>query len=406
MILQLIIAILIISTLFSQVLAWLNMKNHSPILPEELADNYDAEAYSKSHAYHQTNYRFSLLQTAISFPLMLAILALGGFGWLDAQLSTITTHPVGLPLLFFGVLYMISDLSTLPFQWYSTFVIEEKFGFNKTTPRIFWIDKLKGYLLAIVMGGIVMGALLFLVQWLGQSFWIWFWIFMSAFMLLMNVFYTSLIMPLFNKLTPLGEGSLRTSIENYSQKVSFPLENIMVLDGSRRSSKANAFFSGLGKSKKVVLYDTLIEQHEEKELVAVLAHEVGHYKKKHIIQGMVLGILQSGLMLFILSFFVFSESFTEALGGTGASIHLNLLTFGLLYSPISLLIGLLMNLFSRKNEYEADRYAAETFEAQPLKSALVRLHQDNLSNLTPHPLYVFFNYSHPTLLQRLRALGT
>lgn len=405
MILQLIIGILIFSTLFSQVLSWLNMRNHSPKLPQELSENYDAEAYAKSHAYHQTNYRFSLVQTAISFPIMLAILAFGGFGWLDEQLRALTEHPIGLPLLFFAVLYLISDLSAIPFQWYSTFVIEEKFGFNKTTPALFWKDKLKGYLLSFILGGIVLGALLLLVQWLGQSFWIWFWIFMSVFMLVMNIFYTSVIMPLFNKLTPLGEGSLRTAIENYSQKVSFPLENVLVLDGSKRSSKANAFFSGLGKTKKVVLYDTLIDQHQEDELVAVLAHEVGHYKKKHIIQSMVLGILQSGLMLFILSFFVFSESFTEALGGTGSAIHLNLLAFGLLYSPISLVLGLLLNVFSRKNEYEADRYAAETFDAKPLKEALIRLHQDNLSNLTPHPLFVFFNYSHPTLLQRLRALG-
>ncbi|MDW3651744.1 MAG: M48 family metallopeptidase [Bacteroidia bacterium] len=405
MILQLILIILVVNTLFAQLLSWLNLRNHTADLPKELSDSYDPEAYAKSYDYHKENYRFSLIQTLISFPIMLALLYFGVFGWLDEQLRTLTEHPVLLALLFFGVLGIISDISTLPFQWYKTFVIEEKFGFNKTTVKTFWIDKLKSYLLGIILGSLVLGALIFLIQWLGQSFWIWFWIFISSFTLLMNIFYTSLIMPLFNKLTPLEEGPLRTAIEGYSEKVKFPLDNVFVIDGSKRSSRANAFFSGLGKQKKVVLYDTLIEQHEEEELLAVLAHEVGHFKKKHIIQSLVLSIAQSGLMLFILSFFVFSESFTAAMGGSASVIHLNLMAFALLYSPISLVIGLFMNLFSRKNEYEADRYAAETFKAQPLQDALVKLHQENLSNLTPHPLYVFFNYSHPTLLQRLKALG-
>ena len=405
MILQLILIILVVNTLFAQLLSWLNLRNHTTHLPKELEGSFDSDAYAKSFDYHQVNYRFSLLQTAISFPIMLALLFFGVFGWLDEQLRSVTEHPVLLALLFFGVLGIISDISSLPFQWYKTFVIEEKFGFNKTTVKTFWTDKLKSYALGIILGGLVLGALIFLIQWLGQSFWIWFWVFISAFTLLMNIFYTSLIMPLFNKLTPLEEGPLRTAIEGYSEKVKFPLDNVFVIDGSKRSSRANAFFSGLGKQKKVVLYDTLIEQHEEEELLAVLAHEVGHFKKKHIIQSLVLSIAQSGLMLFILSFFVFSESFTAAMGGSGSVIHLNLMAFALLYSPISLVIGLFMNLFSRKNEYEADRYAAETFKAKPLRDALVKLHEENLSNLTPHPLYVFFNYSHPTLLQRLKALG-
>ncbi|MEM6807074.1 MAG: M48 family metallopeptidase, partial [Bacteroidota bacterium] len=377
MLLTIILTILILSTLFSQLLSWLNLKNHSPQLPEELAGTYDQEAYTKSHNYHLTNYRFSLIQTAISFPLMLLLLAFGIFGWWDQQLASYTENPILLALLFFGSLFILSDISSLPFQWYKTFVIEEKFGFNKTTPKTFWLDKLKGYLVGAILGGLILSALLFLIDWLGTSFWIWFWIFISAFSLFMSVFYTSLIMPLFNKLRPLAEGPLRTAIEAYSQKVNFPLDNVFVIDGSKRSNRANAFFSGLGKQKKVVLYDTLIEQQEEDELVAVLAHEVGHYKKKHIIQSFVLSILNSGIMLFALSYFVFSESFTAAMGGEGVSVHLNLMAFGLLYSPISLVIGLLMNLFSRKNEYEADRYAAETYQAASLKSALLKLHQEN-----------------------------
>lgn len=403
-VLYIILGIFLISSIFDQILSYLNLKHHKRELPPEFAGKYDADKYAKSYDYHEVNYRFSLLRSIPSFIIVLGLLAFGGFGWLDAQLRTITEHAIGLPLLFFGVLFIASDLLSIPFQWYQTFNIEEKFGFNKMTPKTFWLDKLKGYALSIVIGGIVMGVLLWLVDWLGSGFWIWFWIFMALFMLFVNVFYTTLLLPIFNKLTPLEGGDLRTAIEDYSQKVSFPLDNIFVMDGSKRSSKSNAFFSGLGKQKKIVLFDTLIEKHSKEELVAVLAHEVGHYKKKHIIQGFVLSILQSGLMLFILSRFVGSPALSEALGAGQYGIHLNLMAFGLLYSPISVVISLLMNVFSRKNEYEADNYAATTYEAGPLKEALIQLHEHNLSNLTPHPTYVFFNYSHPTLLQRLRAL--
>ena len=400
----LIIGILVASHLLGQFLSYLNFNNHSPQLPNELQGRYDAQKYARSFEYHKTNYRFSLLKSNLSFVILLALIALGGFGWLDTQLRQITEHPIGLPFLFFGVLYVVSDLISIPFQWYSTFVIEEKFGFNKSTPRLFLTDKLKSYLLSLIMGGIVLSLFLWLVDQLGAGFWIWFWIFSIAFMLFINVFYTSLILPLFNKLTPLQGGQLRSAIESYSQTVNFPLDNIFVIDGSKRSNKSNAFFSGLGKRKKVVLYDTLIDNHSEEELVAVLAHEVGHYKKKHIIQSMVLSILQTGAILFILSRFVDNTPLSQALGGSVNAIHLNLLAFGILFSPISTILGIFMNIFSRKNEYQADNYAATTYGATPLKEALIRLHQENLSNLTPHPWYVFMNYSHPPLLLRLRAL--
>ena len=403
-ILGIIIGIVAISSIFDQILSWLNLKNHRRELPEKLRNRYDAEKYAESWEYHRINYRFSTFRSWLSLFVLLGILWYGGFGWLDAQLRTITTDSIWLPLLFFGVLFIISDVFSIPFQWYHTFVIEEQFGFNKTTPRLFWIDKIKSYVLTLLIGGLVMGVLLLLVNWLEENFWIWFWGFSIAFMLGINLLYTTLLLPIFNKLTPLEGGSLRESIEAYSRKVNFPLTNIMVMDGSKRSAKSNAFFSGMGKSKKVVLFDTLLENHEEDELVAVLAHEVGHYKKKHIILGMLLSIIQSGLMLYILSYFVFSEDLSMAMGGTVSSIHLNLIAFGLLYSPISLILGIGMNIISRKNEYEADHYAATSYAAEPLKEALIRLHSDNLSNLTPHPLYVFFNYSHPTLLQRLQAL--
>lgn len=402
--LWIIVSILVLSFLFNQLLDYLNFRNHKREIPNRLAEQLDADKYAKAYEYHGVNYRFSLLTSSISFVVMLLILLGGGFGWLDTQLRTFTEHSIWLPLLFFGVLYIVSDISSLPIQLYKTFVIEEKFGFNKTTPGLFFADKLKGYVLAIGVGGLIMGALVWLIVTLGTGFWIWFWIVLTVFILFVNLFYTSLILPLFNKLTPLEGGALRERIETYSQDVGFPLDNIFVIDGSKRSTKSNAFFSGLGKRKKVVLYDTLVENHGQEELVAVLAHEVGHYKKNHIKQGLVLSILQTGIMLFILSRFVTSDVMSASLGGTAYGIHLNLIAFGLLYSPFSMVLGILMNLFSRKNEFEADHFAATTYKAAPLKEALVRLHTDNLSNLTPHPLYVFINYSHPPLLQRLAAL--
>ena len=397
-------AILVASFLFDQVLAYLNFRNHSREVPAPLAGQLDAGQYAKARDYHAVNYRFGLLSGTVSFGVLLLVLLSGGFGWLDAQLRGLTSHPVGLPLLFFGLLFVLSDLASLPFQVYRTFVIEQKFGFNKMTPGLFVADKLKSYALTAVMGGLVLGALVALIHALGSGFWLWFWAFITLFLLFTQIFYTSLILPLFNKLTPLEGGELRHRIEDYSRKVGFPLDNVFVIDGSRRSTKSNAFFSGLGRRKKVVLYDTLIKNHGQDELVAVLAHEVGHYKKHHIKWGLALSIVQTGLMLFILSRIISSDLLWASLGGAVYGIHLNLIAFGLLYSPLSMVLGLLMNLFSRKHEYEADHYAATTFGAAPLREALIRLHGDNLSNLTPHPLYVFINYSHPPLLARLAAL--
>src|SRR5690606_4676883 len=251
--------------------------------------------------------------------------------------------------------------------------IEEDFGFNKTTPTLFFVDKMKGWALTIIIGGGLLYVLLWLVYSIGQSFWWQFWLITSVFMVLLNLFYTSLILPLFNKLSPLEEGNLKNQIMDYSRTVDFSLQNIFVIDGSKRSSKANAFFSGFGKKKKVVLYDTLIAQHQTDELVAILAHEIGHYKKNHILTGLILGILQTGILLFILSLFVFSENISLALGGNQMAVHLNLIGFSLLFSPISMLIGLGMNLLSRKNEFQADRFAMETFAGRPLADALKTL---------------------------------
>jgi STE24 endopeptidase len=297
-----------------------------------------------------------------------------------------------------------SDLLAIPFQRYSTFVIEEKYGFNKTTTKTFVLDKLKGYLLAALIGGGLLTLLIFLVATIGPSFWIWFSLVAAAFILFINMFYTSLILPLFNKLTPLPDGPLMEAINVFARKVDFPLDSIFVIDGSKRSKKANAFFSGIGRKKKIVLYDTLIENHTTEELVAVLAHEVGHFKKRHIIWGYLLSIVQIVFTMFVLSRMIYAEDVSLALGGSQLAVHLNLLAFGILFSPISGITGLFMKMYSRKNEFEADAFARDTYEGKALSQALKKLSVDNLSDLYPHPWYVFFHYSHPPLLARLRAL--
>jgi STE24 endopeptidase len=403
-ILYIIIGITIVSYLFSEALDILNLKSYRKDIPEEVASFYDKDKYQRSMEYHQTQSRFSFLTSGVSFVISLAMLYLGGFGWLDQLLRPSVSNPTWLALTFFGVIMFASDILMLTFQLYSTFVIEEKFGFNKTTIKTFFVDKLKGYVLGGIIGGGLLGLLIFLVNRIGPNFWIWFGIIASAFILLMNMFYTSLILPLFNKLTPLQEGELKTAIQKFADKVNFPLDNIFVMDGSKRSKKANAFFSGIGKKKKIVLYDTLINNHSTDELVAVLAHEVGHFKKKHIVWSYVISVVQIFFMLFVLSLMIYNDKLSLALGGSEQAIHLNLLAFGILFSPISGITGLAMSMLSRKNEFEADAYAKETFSGEALGTALKKLSVDSLSNLFPHPVYVFFHYSHPPLLKRLSAL--
>ncbi len=405
-ILIIIISITIVSYVTDQILDYINLRAQRTDIPKEVEAFYEKEKYLKSLSYHRELTRFSFITSAVSFLLSFVMLVTGGFGWLDSLLKPHLQSEIVLALAYFAVLMLASDILTVPFQWYSTFVIEEKYGFNKTTIKTFITDKLKGYLLTAIIGGGLLSALIYLIENIGPNFWIWFSIIAALFVLFVNMFYTSLILPMFNKLTALPDGELKTAIEHFAKKVNFPLDNIFVIDGSKRSRKANAFFSGIGKKKKIVLYDTLIENHTTDELVAVLAHEVGHFKKKHIIWGYVLSILQIIFTLFVLSKIVFAENISIALGGTEHAIHLNLLAFGILFSPISGITGLFMNMYSRKNEFEADAYAKETFDGTSLSNALKRLSVDSLSDLYPHPLYVFFHYSHPPLLKRLEALGS
>lgn len=400
----LILAIISFDFVFERILEYLNLKSQRDDIPESMRGFYDEEKYKKSQVYYKTSSRFSFVTSSFSFLLSFALLALGFFGWYDEILRSYIDNEILLALAFFGSLFVASDFLNTPFQLYATFVIEEKFGFNKTTPRLFITDKIKGYLLAAIIGGGLGWVFLWLIHTLGQGFWIYFLMIVAGFMLFMNMFYTTLILPLFNKLTPLEDGELKEAIHAYCEKVKFPLANIFIIDGSKRTKKANAFFSGLGKKKKVVLYDTLVENHTKEELLAIFAHEVGHFKKKHIVYGYVISIAQIALTLFILSLMVFNENLSLALGGNVMGIHLNLLAFGILYSPISHITGIFTMLLSRKNEYEADAFASGTYDGNALKTALKKLSVDNLSNLYPHPAFVFFHYSHPPLLKRVSAI--
>jgi STE24 endopeptidase len=403
--LYIILALATLSYVFDQLLEYINLKAQRTDIPDAVASFYERTKYLRSLEYHRELTRFSFLSSALGFVASFIMLSAGGFGWLDILLRNYIDNEVILALAFFAVLGFGADLLSIPFELYSTFVIEEKYGFNKTTVKTFIADKLKGYLLGVVIGAPLIALLIYLIQTIGPGFWIWFSLIASAFIFFMNMFYTSLILPLFNKLTPLQEGELKSAIEEFARKVNFPLDNIFVIDGSKRSSKANAFFSGIGRKKKIVLYDTLIQKHSTEELVAVLAHEVGHFKKKHIVWGFALSMVQVVFTLFILSLMVYNENLSIALGGTALSIHLNLIAFTILFSPISGVTGLLMSMYSRKNEFEADAYARETYSGSALANALKTLSVDSLSNLYPHPLYVFFHYSHPPLLKRLEAIA-
>lgn len=385
-------------------LNFLNRKNQHNAVPEELKGVYADDVYRKSMEYQIANSKFENISSTFSYVFTMVLIFTGTFAMLDEWSRNFSNDMVWSTLIFFGTFALLSDIIGIPFDLYKTFVIEERFGFNRTTAKLFITDKIKGYLLAGILGGCLLAIFVLFYQITGRNFWWLAWITFSGVSILMSMFYASFILPMFNKLKPLEEGELRKSIEDYCRSVNFKLDNLFVMDGSKRSAKANAFFSGLGAKKKIVLFDTLIENHSTEELVAVLAHEVGHYKKKHTLTSIALSIIQTGLMLFLLSLFIDSESLSQALGSASASFALSLLAFGILYSPLSMILGVMMNLFSRKHEFEADAYAATTYSGKPLQIALKKLSADNLSNLTPHPWYVYIYYSHPPLLQRLRAL--
>ncbi|MFA9391349.1 MAG: M48 family metallopeptidase [Prolixibacteraceae bacterium] len=400
----LILIILIFDYLFERFLDYLNTTRWSNQLPEVLEGIYNKKEYSKSQAYKKANHKFGMLTSSFSFLLILFMLLFGGFALVDTWVANLTTQVIPAALLFFGILGVASDLLSTPFDVYDTFVIETKFGFNKTTVKTYIFDKLKGWAISAILGGGIFALIIWIWSITGNLFWLITWGVVTFITLFMTMFYSNLIVPLFNKQTPLEDGELKWAISNFALKSGFQLKNIYLIDGSKRSTKANAYFTGIGPKKRIVLYDTLIDDMTTNEIVAVLAHEIGHYKKKHVLSGLFLGILQTGIMLYVFSLLVSSPALSQALGVDEPKFHIGMIAFGMLYSPLSFIIGIGMNVLSRKNEYQADAFAASFGLANDLRSALKKLSVKSLSNLTPHPLYVFFHYSHPTLLQRLNKL--
>jgi STE24 endopeptidase len=400
----LIVGILFFNFLLETSLDYLNASRFDAQLPEGLRDLYDKEDYLKSQAYKKEKFKFGTLQSILSITLILVFLSLDGFGFVNETANRLFDYPILVSLSFLFILFLGGELISTPFDYYFTFIIEERYGFNTSTQRLFWLDKLKSLFIAFVFGGIILGLILLVYSAVGSDFWWYAWILIAVFSIFMNMFYAKLIVPLFNKQTPLEEGELRSQIQDYSSSMNFNLKNIFVIDGSKRSQKANAYFSGFGNEKRITLFDTLIKDLEIKEIVAVLAHEVGHYKKHHIIINLFVSLTSTGFMLWLFSLFIEEPVLSQALGIEQPSFHVGLVAFSFLYAPISLVTGLLTNHLSRVFEFQADDFASFTYSGDYLSSALKKLSKKSLSNLTPHPAYVFFHFSHPPLKERLKNL--
>lgn len=402
---NILITILLIKFVIDSVLNHLNAKHFNDSLPNDVSDVYEINEYQQSQSYKKTNHNFSKITSLFSLITTLLFFFFNGFSIVDEIARGFSNNIIIITLIFFGIIIIGSDIISIPFSLYKTFVIEEKFGFNKSTKKLFFLDKIKGLLMTIILGGSILSIITWFYEFTGNYFWIYTWLLITIFSVFLNMFYSKLIVPLFNEQTILEEGDLKNEIVKYVNSVGFKANNIYVLNGSRRSTKANAYFSGFGNQKRITLYDTLINDLENNEIVAVLAHEVGHYKRKHILYNLTSSIILTGFALFVLSLFIKTPLLSLALGVSHPSFHIGLIAFGILYSPVSQILGVFMNYMSRKFEYQADNYAKNTFSASPLISSLKKLSKNSLSNLTPHYLYVFFHFSHPTLLDRIKNLN-
>lgn len=401
----LILAFLLFDFVFQTTLEKLNASWFAKPLPKVLQGIYDENKYATQQRYSYDKYRFGIINSLVSFLALSAFFCLGLFGWLDTALRQFLDSEIPLALVFFGILLLLNEILSLPFEYYATFTIEEKYGFNKSTKGLFFADNIKSLLLTMLIGGALLALVIWLYELAPEWFWLSAWAVVALFSIFLQMFYSQLIVPLFNKQTPLLDGELRSAIEQFAARAGFELKNIYVIDSSKRSTKANAYFSGLGAKKRIVLYDTLIEQLTTDEIVAVLAHEIGHYKKKHTLSHLAVSLASNLLMFFLLGLCLSSQVLSDAMGAGQPSFHIGMLAFVMLYAPVSLLLGLGMNAFSRKHEFEADAYAKSFGMADSLISGLKKLSASSLSNLQPHPAYVFVHFSHPTLLQRINALS-
>ena len=397
--------ILVFDYLLSFIVRTLNLKALNPTLPPEFEDTFDKDKYLKSQDYTRTNSKFSYITSTFSLILSLVFIFGGIYNSIDQYVLSLGYNSILTGLLFFGFLSIITDILSLPFTLYSTFIIEEKFGFNKTTLSTFFMDKLKGYFLMVILGAPILSLVLYFFNKFPQYAWLYAWIVLTMFSLIMQPVFNLFIAPMFNKFIPLSEGPLLSKIQEYLKKVDFPVKKLEVMDGSKRSSHSNAYFSGIGKNKRIALFDTLIEQMDDDEIVAVIAHEVGHYKLKHVHTGILLSSLQSGIMFYILSWFIMNPELFAVFEMKNLSVYASLLFFSILYTPISMIMGFIFSFISRKNEFSADAYSAKTFKMpKKLITSLKKMSKENLSNLTPHWLNVMLNYSHPPVLERIKAL--
>ncbi len=401
--------IILIALLFDFVLNgladYLNLTRLREDLPWEFEGFYDRERYRRSQAYLNVNTRFGWITATFDLAVILVFWFGKGFPLLDQWVRALDYGSIIGGLIYTATLLLLKALISLPFSIYRTFVIEERFGFNQTTRATYLLDLVKGLALAILLGTPLLAGILAFFEYAGPNAWWFCWIAATLYMLGVQFVAPTWIMPLFNKFTPLEDGELKSAILSYADSIKFPIENVYVMDGSKRSSKSNAFFTGFGAHRRIVLYDTLIRQHTIGELVAILAHEMGHYKKKHIIQSLVLGIIQMGFMLYLLSFFISYQGLFQAFYMTQASVYAGLIFFAMLYAPLDFIIGLFMQRLSRRNETAADRFSVETTQdPKSMVDALKKLSVHNLTNLLPHPFYVFLNYSHPPVLQRIKAI--
>jgi STE24 endopeptidase len=382
----------------------LNLKALRFEVPQSLRDIYNQEDYKRSQEYSRVTIIFGIISRTVLQIVVLIFWFAGGFGAIDRLVRSPGLPTIIEGLLFIGILLLGYTLLELPFSVYRTFRIETRFGFNRTTRLTFVTDHLKGLALAMVLGIPLVSGILALFEYGGQYAWLFVWAGVTLYSLVVQFAAPVWIMPLFNKFTPMADGDLKEAILGYADSVKFPVTNVFVMDGSRRSSRSNAYFTGFGRNKRIALFDTLIKQHTAQEIVAVLAHEVGHYKKKHIVKNLIVSVAHTGLLFFLLSVFIKSPGLYEAFH-TEQSVYAGLVFFSLLYTPVELVVSMITNAMSRSYEREADRFAATTIkEPNTFTEALKKLSKNNLSNLTPHPFYVFVNYSHPTLLQRIRTI--
>jgi STE24 endopeptidase len=400
----LILIIPVTGYLVERYLDHLNSKMWSATLPEKLIGICDEEEYKRTQFYQKDNDRLSFWSSTFNLSVIILMITTGGFAYADNLARHISAHVVIISLVFFGLIGLASDLINIPFSWYDSFVIEKKYGFNTMTFRTFVTDHIKSWFIALLIGIPVLGLITWFYYKTGPGFWVYAWILITLFSIVMNLFYSELIVPIFNKQKPLEDGPLRDQIEAFASITGFKLRNIYVIDGSKRSTKVNAYFSGFGPKKRIVLYDTLLKELTEEQIVAVLAHEIGHYKKKHVLLSMIASVIMTGIMLLLFSLVVNNPKLSQAMGAGTSSFHIGLIVFGILYSPLSLIIGLFSNYISRRNEFQADKFVKDNYKPEVLAEALKKLSVKNLSNMVPHPSYVFFHYSHPPLLKRLERL--